>query len=81
MRNKKKNDITQGWGVLQSLISPSKVNEKKEVIATRGIRLSPIQVRTRQNRPQLCRADDTWCCPCGIVTLNATVFNFYDEKR
>ena len=40
-RNKEQraeNDITQGWGVLQSLISPSKENEKKEVIRTRGIR-------------------------------------------
>ena len=50
----RKIDITQGWGVLQSLISPSKGNEKKkkkkkkkEVITTRGIRSwSLIQVRT-----------------------------------
>ena len=28
----RKNDNTQGWGVLQSLISPLKGNEKKEVI-------------------------------------------------
>ena len=36
MRNKqltnKKNDITQGWGVLQSLISPSKGKEKKKLL-------------------------------------------------
>ena len=37
MRNRR-SDITQGWGVLQSVISPSKGNEKKEVITTRGIR-------------------------------------------
>ena len=36
MRNRR-SDIAQGWGVLQSLISPSKGNEKKEVITTRGI--------------------------------------------
>ena len=43
--------------------------KKKEVITTRGIRFwSPIQVRIPQNRAQLCWADDTWCCPCGIVT-------------
>ena len=40
-------DIRRGWGVLQFLISPSKGNEKKEVITTRGIRSwSLIQVRT-----------------------------------
>ena len=53
MRNRK-NDITQGWRVLQSLISPSKGNEKKEVITTHGIRSwSLIQLRT-QNSPALC---------------------------
>ena len=55
MRNKqlrnRKNDMTQGWGVLQSLMSPQKGNEKKEVITTRGIRSwSLIQVRTPLNR-------------------------------
>ena len=69
LRNRR-NDITQGWGVLQSLISPSEGNEKK-VITTRGIHFwSPIQVQSPQNRAQL------WCCPCGIVTLNAIVFDF-----
>ena len=35
----RRNDITQGWGVLQSLISPLKgIKRKKEVITTRGIR-------------------------------------------
>ena len=53
MRNKelknRRSDITQGWGVLQSLISPSKGNEKKEVITIRGIRFwSPIQVQIPQ---------------------------------
>ena len=32
----RKNDNTQGWGVLQSLISPSKGNEKKEAVTTRA---------------------------------------------
>ena len=36
MRNKqlrnRRSDITQGWEVLQSLISPSKVNEKKKLL-------------------------------------------------
>ena len=53
MRNKqltnKKNDITQGWGVLQSLISPSKGKERKEVITTRGIRFwSPSRYESRK---------------------------------
>ena len=53
MRNRR-SDITQGWGVLQSLISPSKGNEKKEVITTRFIRFwSPIQVPILQNRAQI----------------------------
>ena len=44
---------------------------KKEVVTTWGIRIwSPIQVRSLPNRAQLCWADETWCCPCGIVTLN-----------
>ena len=32
MRRNRKNDITQGWGVPQSLISPSKGNEKKKLL-------------------------------------------------
>ena len=64
-------------GGLQSLISPSKGNEKKEeIITTQGIRFwSPNQVRTPRNRAQLCWADDTWCCPSRIVTLNAIFFS------
>ena len=47
-------DIRRGWGVLQFLISPSKGNEKKEVITTRGIRFwSPIQEGIPQNGAQL----------------------------
>ena len=52
--------------------------KKKEVITTRGIRFwSPIQVRIPQNRAP----DDTWCCPCGIVTLNAIVFNKVTKRE
>ena len=60
MRNKqlrnRRSDITQGWGVLQSLISPSKGNEKKKKLLPHGIFgfWSPIQVRIPQNRAQLC---------------------------
>ena len=38
----RKNGITQGWGVLQSLISPLKGNNKKK------------EVITTENRAQLC---------------------------
>ena len=56
--------------------------KKKEVITTRGIRIcSPIKVRTPTNRAKLSWADETWSCPCVIVTLNVFFFNFKDEDR
>ena len=36
MRNRR-NDITLGWGVLQSLISPSKGNEKRKKLLPHGV--------------------------------------------
>ena len=80
MTNKKlinrRNDITQGWQFCSSLISPWKRKKKKEkVITTRGIRSrSPSQVLPAANRAQLCWADGSRRCPCGIVTT-LTVFS------
>ena len=56
MRTWRNEEQIVGWGVLQSLISPSKGNEKKnEVINALDIRSwSPIQVRIPQNKAQLC---------------------------
>ena len=54
MRNKqlrnRKNDITQGWGVLQSLISPSKGNEEKRSYYNMWYSKLAIQMRTPPNR-------------------------------
>ena len=36
LRNRR-SDITQGWGVLQSLVSPSKGNEKKKKLLPHGV--------------------------------------------
>ena len=55
---------------------------KKEVVTKRGIRIwSPIQVRCPTNRAQLCWADETWCCPCGIATLNAFFFLIFKIRK
>ena len=87
MRKKKlinrRNDITQGWQFWSFSIALVKEREKIiKVTTTRGICIwSPIQILTLPYKAELCWADETCCCPCGISDSPMNSFFFFTFRR